>query len=199
MGAARMLLMLPLLTGCTALGGNIKGNFLCRAPGGICAPTARIDEQALAAMDLAERTEPELAAAALPKTHSEQALKVVLPQRQDRFGRWHASQVVYIEPDPAAKPTDPGRPVASAQPSLSELAVAAPTLSAFEEVPGTGPTASIRARVEATLGGARAGDADQPAQPALPVSHETSGGPATPPAAPLAAPPFPASQTSGGR
>lgn len=36
------------LAGCTTLGGNIKGDFACRAPDGICAPSATIDDQALA-------------------------------------------------------------------------------------------------------------------------------------------------------
>ncbi|HMS20526.1 hypothetical protein [uncultured Sphingorhabdus sp.] len=37
-----------LLTSCASLGGNIKGDFLCRAPGGSCAPSIVIDDQALA-------------------------------------------------------------------------------------------------------------------------------------------------------
>jgi conjugal transfer pilus assembly protein TraV len=36
------------VSGCTMLGGNIKGDFLCRAPGGTCAPSTVIDDQALA-------------------------------------------------------------------------------------------------------------------------------------------------------
>lgn len=36
------------LTSCTSLGGNVKGDFLCRAPGGSCAPSTVIDDQALA-------------------------------------------------------------------------------------------------------------------------------------------------------
>lgn len=36
------------LTSCASLGGNVKGDFLCRAPGGSCAPSTVIDDQALA-------------------------------------------------------------------------------------------------------------------------------------------------------
>lgn len=36
------------LTSCASLGGNVKGDFLCRAPGGSCAPSIVIDDQALA-------------------------------------------------------------------------------------------------------------------------------------------------------
>ena len=30
------------LTSCASLGGNVKGDFLCRAPGGSCAPSIPI-------------------------------------------------------------------------------------------------------------------------------------------------------------
>ncbi|WP_256869522.1 TraV family lipoprotein [Sphingobium lactosutens] len=35
------------LSGCVGLSGNIKGNFACQAPDGICAPSAVIDDRAL--------------------------------------------------------------------------------------------------------------------------------------------------------
>src|SRR3546814_6749874 len=38
------------LGGCASLGGNVKGNFICRAPDGICSPTSNIDDQAIASM-----------------------------------------------------------------------------------------------------------------------------------------------------
>ncbi|KXU30834.1 MULTISPECIES: hypothetical protein [Sphingobium] len=37
-----------LSTGCASLGGNVKGSFACAAPDGICAPSAVIDDRALA-------------------------------------------------------------------------------------------------------------------------------------------------------
>lgn len=36
------------LVSCTTMGGNIKGNFSCVAPDGICAPSSTIDDRALA-------------------------------------------------------------------------------------------------------------------------------------------------------
>lgn len=36
------------LGGCATFGGNVKGSFSCTAPDGICAPTASIDDRALA-------------------------------------------------------------------------------------------------------------------------------------------------------
>ena len=55
MVAARMggrcgcvILCLAALGGCAGLSGNIKGSFACAAPDGICAPSAVIDDRALA-------------------------------------------------------------------------------------------------------------------------------------------------------
>ena len=42
------ILILCTASGCTMLGGNVKGSFSCAAPDGICAPTSTIDDQALA-------------------------------------------------------------------------------------------------------------------------------------------------------
>lgn len=36
------------LAGCASWGGNVNGDFACRAPKGTCAPTAEIDAQAVA-------------------------------------------------------------------------------------------------------------------------------------------------------
>lgn len=45
---AAILAGLAMLSGCAGLGGNIKGSFACSAPDGICAPSAVIDDRALA-------------------------------------------------------------------------------------------------------------------------------------------------------
>ena len=34
------------IAGCATLGGNVKGDFSCRAPEGSCAPTSMIDDAA---------------------------------------------------------------------------------------------------------------------------------------------------------
>lgn len=47
---SRITLMLGLLaatSGCTTLGGNISGDFACRAPSGSCAPMSAIDDRAV--------------------------------------------------------------------------------------------------------------------------------------------------------
>jgi len=46
--AASTLSIMGLLSGCTTLGGNVKGSFSCQAPNGVCAPSSVIDDRALA-------------------------------------------------------------------------------------------------------------------------------------------------------
>ena len=41
---------LLLLGSCASLGGNVRGSFSCDAPDGVCAPSAAIDDRALAAI-----------------------------------------------------------------------------------------------------------------------------------------------------
>src|SRR3546814_8677744 len=88
------------LTGCASMGGNVKGNFICRAPDGICSPTSNIDDQAIASMMgcAAAGAVASPIAANAPAAHSAASLKVVLPARTDRFGRWRDETVVYVEP-----------------------------------------------------------------------------------------------------
>ncbi|WP_310103670.1 conjugal transfer protein [Sphingomonas sp. BE138] len=47
-GALGLILAGTGLASCTTMGGNIKGNFSCVAPDGICAPSSTIDDRALA-------------------------------------------------------------------------------------------------------------------------------------------------------
>jgi len=48
LGALALILAGTGLSSCTTMGGNIKGNFSCVAPDGICAPSSTIDDRALA-------------------------------------------------------------------------------------------------------------------------------------------------------
>lgn len=194
-----------LIAGCVSLGGNVKGNFVCRAPDGMCAPTSKIDDQALAVMggDGAAQAGSPDASPTSSTAHSAHALKVVLPARADRFGRWRGQSVVYVEPETmAGKGADApagansGRAVglAPARLSYAELAAGAPGLAAFDQsltVNGASaatvsPSASIRQQVEQTLGKATAGaGAMVPATPARPASTSAA-------VAPVRAPSFPA-------
>lgn len=213
-----------IVAGCVSLGGNVKGNFVCRAPDGMCAPTSKIDDQALAVMggdgaaQAGSPDAPQNVPSASATAHSPHALKVVLPARADRFGRWRGQSVVYVEPEtmagkgadaPAA--ANSGRPVglAPARLSYAELAAGAPGLAAFDQaltVNGASaatvsPSASIRQQVEQTLGKVTAGAGTTPPPASTPAAagasvRSVSAEPAPGIAATVRAPSFPA--TSGG-
>ena len=76
--------------GCTTLGGNVKGDFACRAPEGSCAPTSAIDEQATKAM------QPEGANAPSSPPMNGRTLRVVLAAWRDANGREHEARVVHV-------------------------------------------------------------------------------------------------------
>lgn len=168
---------LGILAGCAAFGTNVRGNFLCQAPGGTCAPTSRIDDQALALIG----AEAQPASANVPvsgraSAHSLRALKVVLSARQDRFGRWRESTVVYIEPDPAVALADyDGSGAVPARLSLSELAAGAPEITALAAAQPMGAGADAKALVDAVLAAAR-GANSKTAVPAPTPSTATGPG-----------------------
>jgi conjugal transfer pilus assembly protein TraV len=151
-----------MLAGCASMGGNIKGNFICRAPDGICAPTSNIDDQAIAAMKGGTPTSAVAGAVAanVSAPQSAGSLKVVLPARTDRFGRWREERVVYIEPQFAAAREGDSQIAAGgprpARLSLVELAAGAPApaaiASAAVATTGKGVTGeTFRAEVERRL------------------------------------------------
>lgn len=135
---------LAALAGCATFGGNVKGNFRCEAPGGMCAPTSKIDDHALALISGdqgqgAAGPKPSAVSKGLSASastsalapHSPRALKIVLPARQDRFGRWREPTIVYAELDEEGPVilTGGDRPSASpAKLSLADLAAGAPEL-----------------------------------------------------------------------
>ena len=118
-------------TGCTTLGGNVSGDFACRAPGGSCSPMSAIDARAVQTMvgegDAGDRG---IAAAAAQTFQSrsvsgpvartgERTLRVVFPAHVDRAGVLHdeATAHVVVEdaawtimPPTSAGITDPGTP-----------------------------------------------------------------------------------------
>ncbi|WP_100259142.1 MULTISPECIES: hypothetical protein [Erythrobacteraceae] len=76
--------------GCTTLGGNVKGDFACRAPDGSCAPTSAIDEQATKAL------QPQSANAPSSSPANGRTLRVVLAAWRDANGREHEARVVLV-------------------------------------------------------------------------------------------------------
>jgi conjugal transfer pilus assembly protein TraV len=90
-----------LLGGCATLGGNVEGNFACRAPEGTCAPTSLIDAQATG-LTAAQETQPITAAPSVPSTG--RSLRIVLAAHRDEAGREHEARVVHVVlPAPAAE------------------------------------------------------------------------------------------------
>ena len=131
-----------LLAGCSTLGTNVKGSFACQAPNGICAPTMQIDDSALAQMNRTPAASGSAAPAMLADAaaHSPGALKIVLPARTDRFGRWRDQTVVYVEPAHNETPVPAVSGGSAARRlTLSELAAGAPDMAAI----GGAPTARV--------------------------------------------------------
>ena len=98
---AVMLGLLLATSGCAVLGGNIKGNFSCRAPAGDCAPTSVIDGRATEAVraGTADASLQRPLVTSLPAS----SLKVVLAAYRDAQGRNHEPRVVEVPlPEPAA-------------------------------------------------------------------------------------------------
>ncbi|MDG6079899.1 hypothetical protein E3U23_11935 [Erythrobacter litoralis] len=82
-------------TGCTALGGNIEGDFACRAPGGSCAPTSLIDAQATR-VSSADGAGPLAPVVHAPANTSGRSLRVVLAGYRDALGREYEPRVVHV-------------------------------------------------------------------------------------------------------
>ena len=83
--------------GCTTLGGNVKGDFACRAPDGTCAPTSIIDEQATGtsrAQSAVAHGGSAMRAASL-QTNGRR-LRVVVAAYRDASGREHEARVVHV-------------------------------------------------------------------------------------------------------
>ncbi len=107
---AGALLASAALSGCTSLGGNVSGSFACRAPDGICAPSATIDDRALALISGSEGdrliepagpyVEPPregrgFQSAAAPVRTRERVLRIVFPAQIDAAGRLHEQSAVH--------------------------------------------------------------------------------------------------------
>lgn len=124
-GAAVLGLAATQLAACVSMfGGNIKGSFSCSAPGGTCAPSTVIDDQALAVIQNARPMAPagpyfqpparqsaptaslvpagsgRLAAASGGMVHRERrVLRVVFPSYVDGAGNFHEPRVVLTVAD----------------------------------------------------------------------------------------------------
>lgn len=124
-GAAVLGLAATQMAACTTfLGSNVKGSFSCNAPGGTCAPSTVIDDQALSVIQNARPMTPagpyfqpparraapasalapsgrgRLAAASEGLVHRERrVLKVVFPSYVDGAGNLHEPRIVHTVAD----------------------------------------------------------------------------------------------------
>lgn len=166
---ALLLGLLLATSGCTVLGGNVKGNFSCRAPAGDCAPTSVIDGRATATAG--ERADDLAAQRPVAAASTSGSLKVVLAAYRDAQGRSHAARVVEVPlPEPAgAQFQDPA--------SRREVARAlARAVAAAREPQGIAPPPV-----------ADAPDTTNSALPDVltaPLQHAPAGGPGTAPLPP---------------
>ncbi|MXO60939.1 hypothetical protein GRI89_15455 [Altererythrobacter salegens] len=86
--------------GCSTLGGNVSGDFACRAPEGSCAPTTLIDAAATG-MDAQVSAVPTPSQASA--SANGQSLRIVLAAWRDEAGRTHEARVVHVTlPEPAS-------------------------------------------------------------------------------------------------
>ena len=106
--AAALLAATASLGACATLGGNVKGDFACRAPDGMCAPTTTIDDAALAmiggeaaATPAGPYNVPAAAprmietAAVEPVRSNEKVLRIVFPAHIDASGRFREASAIH--------------------------------------------------------------------------------------------------------
>ncbi len=127
-------------TACTTLGGNVSGDFACRAPGGSCSPMSAIDARAVesvlraddAAADRRNSLRPQpfrpLQASGPVGRTGERTLRIVFPAHVDRAGVLHdeATAHVVVEdaawtvaPPTGARAMIPGPAAATPDPEIS--------------------------------------------------------------------------------
>ncbi len=95
-----------LLAACSTLGGNVGGEFACRAPEGSCAPTTAIDAAAIGVSASGASAGGHVRGS---RQHSaigtsERTLRIVIAARRDEAGRTHDARVVHVTlPEPASE------------------------------------------------------------------------------------------------
>lgn len=185
-----------LLAGCTTFGSNVSGSFTCTAPGGSCAPSSTIDDQALASIQDGAANEAMVpagpyevddgdapgmrlaSAKAVTRPQrsvaraSGRVLRVVFPAYVDRYGQFHEKSAVQAEVDVAQVPQLAGRDRAAQAPDaglFSAAESAPPLLAAAAPVPQVAQASQAAPKIEvqmSALGAART--APKAKQPASP-------------------------------
>jgi conjugal transfer pilus assembly protein TraV len=124
------------LGACATFGGNVKGDFACRAPDGVCAPTSTIDDAALALIAGAgavtkagpftpepARQRPIQITSSEPVRSGEKVLRIVFPAHIDDEGRYRESTAIHAVVERGAwmaVATAPSAPVRTSNAALGE-------------------------------------------------------------------------------
>ena len=120
--------------GCATLGGNVSGDFACRAPDGTCSPMSTIDARAVQTMvgsgDAEDDREPRARQQPFRSTQGsgpvgrtgERTLRIVFPAHVDRAGVLHDEATAHVVVEDAAwtmKPVEPASRAASGDTSAT--------------------------------------------------------------------------------
>ena len=149
---SRITLMLGLLaatSGCTTLGGNVSGDFACRAPSGSCAPMSAIDDRAVET--LAASNDSGLGAAveqphligsmrsgAMPARTGERTLTIIFPAYVDAAGVLHDEARAHAVVERSGWTF---APAAESNPSSPEISRSSAPSSLREAIAGSSPPA----------------------------------------------------------
>ena len=150
---AALLGLLLATSGCAVLGGNVKGNFSCRAPEGDCAPTSVIDGRATETVG--EKIEALLAAYrdAQGRNHEARVVEVPLPepagaQFQDPASRREVARALARAVATAREPQGEAPPPATDTTDHTNSALPDVLTAPLQHAPAGGPgTAPLPPRV----------------------------------------------------
>ena len=183
-----------LIGGCTTLGGNVKGEFSCRAPAGTCAPTSSIDAKAVE-----HDADDGLAASVPARPHPialgsvaggnvarsiERTITIVFPPYVDAAGVLHDRAIAHAVVEPphwAPVPADPVSFSRSPAPSSLRELVAGASVSVTEGLeppPSQAPHPITEGALNPTaeaVAAARAGRRIE--RPLLPVARKLPSAP----------------------
>lgn len=145
-------------SGCTTLGGTVKGDFTCRAPAGTCAPMTKIDAAAIGSVDEEGASAPTVnprrqgasgKGGSVAVRTGERMLTILLPVHVDEAGMLHDAATVHaVVEQPAWTFASVGEPTSlsefsrSPAPSSLREAVAgasAPVIEGLESPPAQAP------------------------------------------------------------
>ncbi|WP_445192755.1 hypothetical protein ACT009_02135 [Sphingomonas sp. Tas61C01] len=162
-------------TGCATLGGNVSGDFACRAPDGTCSPMSAIDARAVQTMvgsdDAEADREPHVRLQPFRSTQAsgpvgrtgERTLRVVFPAHVDRAGVLHDEATAHVVVEDAAWTVTP---VGSANRAASGEATFTPSF----EISRSSAPSSLREVIAGASAPAIEGLESLPAQAPHPIT-----------------------------